>query len=39
MRYEWDASKARRNFWLKFAAIWLATLTAGAIPVVIALIR
>lgn len=37
MYYEWDSAKARRNYLMKFAAVWLAAIVVAGIPVFIAM--
>lgn len=33
MVYEWDAKKAQRAYYLKFAAAWLAAVIVAGLPV------
>ena len=33
MVYEWDAKKAQRAYYLKFAAAWLAAVVVAGLPV------
>jgi hypothetical protein len=35
--YEWDAAKARRDYFIKFAVAWLAAIVVASVPVWIAL--
>jgi len=32
MAYEWDAKKAKRAYYLKFAAAWLAAVVVAGLP-------
>ena len=33
MHYEWSEAKARRQYLIKFASVWLAAIALGLLPV------